>query len=201
MCSPFRHDVLAMTMLRFLTLQVDFAALCKLLAWSACVEVADGAALWAYHSKQKHAWGTPEWAKQTALAQDDISSAIANQTDSDTHLACTQAFVQAFGKDTPMRLSRFQTLQNHILETLLPKLVKQGLADADVTIQRFRRTYLACQHPPQHHHTFHSQLPHASVQQHSWRKAPVQSWRKAPVLTKLSPRNHTIMTCSKALTE
>lgn len=126
-------------MLKLLALQVDLAALCKRIAWSNHVEVADGAALWAYRSKQKNAWGTPEWAQQTAAAQDDISSAIADQTDSDTHLACTQAFVQAFEKDTPMRLSRFQTLQNHILETLLPKLVKQGLVAAAPTINRMKQ--------------------------------------------------------------
>lgn len=130
---------MSVTMLMLCPLQVDLAALCKRIAWSNYVEVADGAALWAYRSKQKHAWGTPDWAKHTAIAQDNIASAIADQTNSSTHLACTQAFQQAFDKDTSMRLRRFQTLQHHILETLLPAVVNEGLAAAAPSLERMKQ--------------------------------------------------------------
>lgn len=120
-------------------MQGDLAALCKRIAWSSYVEVEDGVALWAYRRKQKHAGGTPKWAKQTASAQDDISSAIADQSDIDTHLACTHAFHQAFEQEPPMHLSRYQTLQDHVLETLLPELVKQGLVAAAPTIERMKQ--------------------------------------------------------------
>lgn len=131
-------------MLRSLILQVDLDALCTDIAWSTQVEVTSGTSLWAYRSKQqKHAWGTADWAKCTAEAQDAISTAIAADLDihtgCGTYLACIHAFQQGFAKDTPMRLSRFQTLQNQVFENLLPELVKQSLVAADPTIERMKQ--------------------------------------------------------------
>ena len=123
---------------------MDLAALCKCIAWSMNVEVTPGTALWAYRSKQqRHTWGTTDWAQCTEKTHDAISKALADELSIEggcsTYLACIQAFHGAFAKDTPIKLSRFETMQEQVFGALLPELVKQALAAAAPTVERMKQ--------------------------------------------------------------
>lgn len=127
-----------------LALQVDIPALCRDIAWSCLVDVTPGVALWAYRSKQqRHPWGTAEWAHSTAEAHDAISGAIADHLDVETgclpYLACIQAFQDAFANNTPMQLSRFQSLQTAVFNTLLPELVGKAFSAAAPAIDSMKQ--------------------------------------------------------------
>lgn len=108
------------------------------------VEVTPGTALSAYRSKQqRHTWGTTNWAQSTTKTHDAISKALADELSIEggcsTYLACIQAFRGAFAKDTPMKLSRFETMQDQVFGALLPELVKQALAAAAPTVERMKQ--------------------------------------------------------------
>lgn len=133
-CNDFQQH-------RCVVLQVDFESLCRTIA-NLDIEVTPGCQLRAWRSKVgKHTWGTAGWAKATAQTQAAISQAI-NQTLNcgGTHLAVvTAAYVEAFAKDSPMKLHRFASLRSAVLFTLLPQVVKQAMAAAIPVIQRMQQ--------------------------------------------------------------
>lgn len=131
-------------MLALLALQVDFDDLCYKIAFGYMVKLTAGICLWTCGSQQpRHPWGTAEWAGSTAKAQDAISSAIADHLDvkrgCKPYQVCIQAFQLAFAKDTPMQLSRFQTLQTELLANVLPEAVQQALSAAAPTVERMKQ--------------------------------------------------------------